>query len=450
MVGKVVNYSSCLLIIMQFLPRNKRCQLFFLPVAKMTNKKKSKATKMKSSQTVKAKMAKLEADRLRKAKSRLLLKEVTNEAAFEASPPLSVKERIEHNKQFERSCESKKHSHCLCCRGVGLNFVVNKKGFCQHCKQKKNKDEYLTGGMLPVWYDGTGKPNYRVPEQLTKLSHAEKILIQRCSPFVALHHIKNGTFGLTGHVCCFEQDIEGFITKLPRLPQDTTVLKVVRALKTEVGGCKETLNKAYRVRKKEVLEALQWLQVHHRDYQEVKIDMSHLDWIEGEEGTLEGIVLERRQDTSSKPHVDHFDVDEREDADDNSGAVEETVNEFEHRFEESEDEHFDRNEDLGPSMTQTLGATPGDNVAQYGYIDQGGRALVSPEDSEINSMLRDSVSNSPNRKEMVFDFPEEKKQPVNEFGSYRIFANAFPWLFPGGIGDVKDFSGKEGKRQPRT
>ena len=407
----------------------------------MTNKKKSKSSKMLVAQTVQAKMAKLEAARLRKAKSRLLLKELTSESAFDASPPLSDKERINHNKAFERSCQSAKHSHCLCCRGVGLNLVVNKKGFCQNCKTKKNKDEYLKGGMLPIWYDSTGKPNFRVPELLTKLSHAEKILIQRCSPFVALHHIKNGTFGLTGHVCCFEQDIDGFIMKLPRLPHDATVLKVVRALKTEVGGCKETLNKAYRVRKKEVLEALEWLQVHHKDYQEIQIDMTHLNWIDGDEGTLEGIVLERRQDTSTMCEDDSDDAatNEREDAVDDSDALE-----SEDRDDDLGDPELDRNQDLGPSMTQTLGATPGDNVAQYGYIDQGGRALVSPEDGEINSLLRDSVSVSPNRKDIVFDFPEEKKQPVNEYGSYRIFANAFPWLFPGGIGDVKDFGGKEG------
>ena len=31
--------------------------------------------------------------------------------------------------------------------------------------------------------------------------------------------------------------------------------------------------------------------------------------------------------------------------------------------------------------------------------------------------------------------------PINEFSTERLFARAYPWLFPGGIGDVKDFPG---------
>ena len=42
-------------------------------------------------------------------------------------------------------------------------------------------------------------------------------------------------------------------------------------------------------------------------------------------------------------------------------------------------------------------------------------------------------------------WPASKQTPVDEFGDTRIFTNAFPWLFPGGVGDVKDFAGKEGK-----
>ena len=381
---------------------------------------------------VQAKMAKLESKRRSMAKSRLVSKQLTDESALQASPPLSEEAKVEHNRNFEKACEDISHSHCKCCRGIGLNFKVNKNGFCEKCKTKKDKEEYLHGGMLPVWYDANGTPQFRVPHQLSRLSHAEKILIQRCSPFVALHHIKNGTFGLTGHVCCFEQDIEGFVQKLPRLPHDATVLKVVRAMKTEVGGCKESSNKAYRVRKKEVLEALQWLQIHHKDYGNVKIEMDRLNWIEGVEGTLDGLAVEHRP-LNPKEHEHRQSVLDNDTSEGEGGdAV-------------GDASMLDRNQDLGPSVTQTLGATPGDNIAQYGYIDVGGRSALSKEDQEINALLRESVGKSPNRRDIVFDFPEEKSIPVSEYGAYRIFTNAFPWLFPGGIGDVKDFNGKEGR-----
>jgi hypothetical protein len=39
------------------------------------------------------------------------------------------------------------------------------------------------------------------------------------------------------------------------------------------------------------------------------------------------------------------------------------------------------------------------------------------------------------------DFPTTSHDPVDEYGDKRIFALSFPWLFPGGLGDIKDFPG---------
>jgi len=41
-------------------------------------------------------------------------------------------------------------------------------------------------------------------------------------------------------------------------------------------------------------------------------------------------------------------------------------------------------------------------------------------------------------------WPSVSEQPVNEFGETRIFFLAFPWLFPGGFGDPKDYPGDLG------
>lgn len=42
------------------------------------------------------------------------------------------------------------------------------------------------------------------------------------------------------------------------------------------------------------------------------------------------------------------------------------------------------------------------------------------------------------------DWPHVSVNPINEFGGRRIFAAAFPWLFPGGIGDIMDYDGDMG------
>ena len=68
--------------------------------------------------------------------------------------------------------------------------------------------------MIPIWYLN-GIPQFHVPMELTSLTLAEKMLIQLASPFIPLRHIKNGVFELSGHVCCFKQDVEGFVNSLP-------------------------------------------------------------------------------------------------------------------------------------------------------------------------------------------------------------------------------------------
>lgn len=39
------------------------------------------------------------------------------------------------------------------------------------------------------------------------------------------------------------------------------------------------------------------------------------------------------------------------------------------------------------------------------------------------------------------DWPNMSEKAVDEFSDKRIFAGAFPWLFPGGVGDPKDYPG---------
>ncbi len=61
------------------------------------------------------------------------------------------------------------------------------------------------------------------------------MLIQRASFFIPLHHIKNGTFGIKGHVCTFPQNITDICKELPRLPSDVTIVKVVHTYQQELG-----------------------------------------------------------------------------------------------------------------------------------------------------------------------------------------------------------------------
>ena len=278
---------------------------------------------------------------------------------------------------------------------------LNKRRVCETCATK-SPSYFLDEGALPVWYL-EGVPQYQLPKELQDLSHAEKMLIQRVSPFVPLHHIKLGTWGLSGHVCAFEQDLEGFCSRLPRQKDDVTMLKVLQSVRAEIGNVdNQACIKAFRVRKQKIMKALQFLQEYNPLYHDIVIDESALDWILGDEGVLTGGEMT---------------VDDMATAADNTH----------------------QNSDMGPAASQTVDpARMGDNVAAFGFTPTSGKSVLSEEDAKSNKVLRDAVSKSPNQKEIVVDWPDISDQPVNEYGDKKIFALAFPWLFPGGIGDVKD------------
>jgi len=324
-------------------------------------------------------------------------------------------------REFERESDKLKHHHCMSCRQVRINIHINKKGpfkgCCQHCARNKTDLYYfLKRNCLPVWRKGKRKTvQFQLPECFQDLSYAEKMLIQRVSPFVPLHHVRNGTYGLKGHVVAFEQNIEGFLRRLPRKKNDVTILKVMQTVRAEIGGNGTSL-KEFKVRKAKVIEVLEFLKEHSSVYNDIEIDESALDWIEGEEAYLEGGEIEEHIQKACDD-----DDDDDEDADDNS---------------------VDVYEDNGPAPRQVMEPQQnGDNVGVFGYVTEGGVGDISQGDKDITDKLRKAVDKSKNKKHIVIDWPDKSDEPVNEYGNARIFAMAFPWLFPGGEGDIKDFSG---------
>ena len=310
---------------------------------------------------------------------------------------LTEEQKLLHMKLFEMTCADFQHHHCICCRRVSLHVQLNKNKICNRCTSFGDKDYYLKKGALPVWYENgnqNGKPHYKLPEELTQLSTAECMLIQKVAPFVPMQHIKKGVKGLSGHTCSFETDLKGFVKRLPRRHDSATMIRVLRTMHTEIGSDKEQDIRTYIVRKDRILIALQWLQKNNPLYYDIEIDMSSLEWIKGNEGTLEPIVIETDEIHTS--------------LDDNS-----------------------TNADIGPAPLQAIKPSEtGDNVGHFGYIDTGGKVPVSQRDSLINRELQRAVRKSKDGKTVTMDWPQPETVPVNEFGNVKIFAMAFPWLFP--------------------
>jgi Helitron helicase-like domain at N-terminus len=309
-------------------------------------------------------------------------------------------------KLFEKCSKEVNFHHCLCCRQIRLKFKVNKKGRCADCSRHQDQNHYANLKQLPIWYND-GVPQYHVPPELAALTLAEKVLIQLASPFIPLRHIKNGVMGIHGHVCCFEQDLEHFINTLPRHPTDTTVLHVMREMHCEVGGSTPpSSTKEYLVRRKVVADALFWLKKYNIEYKHIRIDLTALEWLKGEEGFLEVQTLEST--ASSDKGGDDVMVD-------------------------------DRNEDLGPNPTLTkLNTRCGDNVQAFGYINESPGMVLTSEDTLIHNAVVETVNQSEKKRSIHVQWPANGSIPINEYSSTRIFVRAFPWLFPGGLGDVKE------------
>ena len=294
-----------------------------------------------------------------------------------------------------------KHTHCVCCKKIRVKHTVAKSGVCSSCKKHKDPHYFLNNDGLPVWYkngDKTNPPQYHVPLELCNLTLAEKMLIQRVSPFVPLHHLKHGIMGLKGHVCAFEQDIKSMASVLPRSNQDVDILRIEQVVRAEIGS-DVFQKKSFKVSRSRVITALYWLKTHNPEFMDIEIDEARLDWIgENDAGYLDVKTIIVEDQTTEN----------------------ETLN-----------------ADQGPNMTAEEET---ENVMRStGYIDHGGYAKLSADDSDINESLQSVVGASSNKKGINVSWPAISEQAVNEYSDTKIFARAFPWLFPGGLGDPIDY-----------
>ena len=160
---------------------------------------------------------------------------------------------------------------------------------CDKCKSKKI--DYIKENRQPVWYeynaDGSKVcddnnipiPQYNIPEELSNLTMAEKLLIRRCCPFIPSVHLKEGILGIKGHCICFPQDVNEVCTILPQLK--CQVVKYIR----EIGNTDSSRHRweMLRVNRGRVLRALRWLKIHNSEYADIVIDETNLEWMKGQQ-----------------------------------------------------------------------------------------------------------------------------------------------------------------------
>jgi hypothetical protein len=78
--------------------------------------------------------------------------------------------------------------------------------------------------MQPIWMDDNGNLQFHVPDVLSCLHEGEKLLIQKVSVYVPLHHLMHGQLGARGHIVSFPQNISEVCDILPRLSEDVRLI----------------------------------------------------------------------------------------------------------------------------------------------------------------------------------------------------------------------------------
>ena len=170
-------------------------------------------------------------------------------------------------------------------------------------------------------------------------------------------------------------------------------------------------SKMFVVRKKAVLDALEWLKEYNMEYKNIEIKESNLDWIENNNAQeLPPSLIEMDDDKAGK----------------NSPA----------------------SVDMGPSEMQTLSSLQGDshNVCEIesvlGILPSLAPHLPKEKDAEIVKTLNVGLDQHNKKNHTTIEFPYASPIPIDEYEDNSLFTRAFPWLFPGGLGDFGQFRDK--------
>ena len=175
-----------------------------------------------------------------------------NFSQFRKSSP-KMKKVIAASMQFEHDMMLVDLKRCDKCHQTR----VVKKGHstCKsNCSEKRHSKKYCADNDVhPFWIDDKGQKRLDIPKCLQDLTMGEKLMIQKCAPIIPFVHVKDGKFGLKGHVCAVMQNVEKVCSQLPRMPSEINIVKVARAFMTKKGDVKLDM---LQVRRLKVLQSL--------------------------------------------------------------------------------------------------------------------------------------------------------------------------------------------------
>ena len=188
------------------------------------------------------------------------------------------------------------------------------------------------------------------------------------------------------------------------------------------------------------MNALKWLKKYHIDYhddEDLIIDEHNLDWMGDNEEAEILNCMELNDDDMEKVQsqdnninsllLDDLDKDEldNQDKDQNDNEDDEVLYSV---------SNLQRTKDFQSNTTNN------ESIEYSGALCNYEDAVNNPKCYQQIQELKDAYQSSHTEQNTnaMLPWPNVTKEAENEFNGIKIFVNAFPWLFPGGVGDVKE------------
>lgn len=283
-------------------------------------------------------------------------------------------------------------------RAFEVEQMTYKFSCCEVCKERqlecKGSGNMCSHMKVPkVWSGENNMDPMSVPEELSKMSDAEQMLIARLAPTVHEHMLKHGGIASRGHCIAFPQAVQEPASILPRHPREVDIIHVRRQ-------GKDDSHKDFRVRRHWVEGALHWLKDNNPAYADVVID----------EACLQNLPAD-----GELPNLRTVEFCETADHVDDQGPA---------------PQQLDAGEtDCTNDSTVSGVILPEAGVNVHAQVEAALNEVVSePQEAQKEGFKQ-------GREQPVIPWPSTGTTPASEFTTPYFFTMAFPCFFPYGRDD---------------
>ena len=162
--------------------------------------------------------------------------------------------------RFKEEIEKLELVTCTICHEKWFHKLTPKTKKCERCAKEKKVDS------IPLTFSDENNMNPgQQPPELKNLTVIEAAAISIIIPVTKIYNHRGGGSTLRGHSISYEQDIEGFATELPRVPDQLGII-VIRAHGTLA---------PFKANKHRILAALRWLKANNPYYKDITIREEH-------------------------------------------------------------------------------------------------------------------------------------------------------------------------------